>query len=245
MTGLTCYRCGGNGRDPNLQTEKLYTADKLVKLNVTKAKKDAERARIAAQKAAAEAARVLREKEEVLGNYSDTIKRIRAAAPVKIDGDGEEIDPLAGEGFLGSLYRQITIQARRLSEAQQEALDRVLDKIEAEQARRAAATHVGTVGERRDFTLTLMRINSFGDQWAPGGLTYICTFRDENGCTVIYKGNSPHSLGLKSVYNAELRYSETTVGQVIRVKASIKDHTYYKNEPQTVISRPKALEMVE
>lgn len=51
-TGWTCFQCGGSGKG-GVKTGKLYTADRLAKLNAAQAKRDAKSA--AKTKAAAEA----------------------------------------------------------------------------------------------------------------------------------------------------------------------------------------------
>lgn len=235
-TGWTCYRCGGNGIDPNALVEKLYDAEKLVKLNATKAKADAKRATVKAEKAAEEKARAERERNEVRSSHKDLIDRL-----VRLAGD-----KITEEGFFQSIHDQVMVQSRYLSERQVEAVTNSLDKIEVEIARREAATHIGSVGETREFTLTLVKVTSYGSQYDLGGVKYYCTFKDENGCKVLYKGTSPQSLGMVGRYDMSDNSYSYTVGQTIRVKAKIKEHSYnkYTEEPETVIQRPKALEVV-
>jgi multidrug efflux pump subunit AcrA (membrane-fusion protein) len=229
-TGWKCYDCGGSGKAATLGVEKLYDAEKLAKLNTTKAKADEKKAKVRAEKAAAEKARADRERDQVRADHKDLIDRL-----VRIAGD-----KITEEGFFQSIHDQVMVQSRNLSERQIEAVTNSLDKMEAEIARRAAATHVGTVGESREFTLTLVKVASYGSQYDLGGVKYYCTFKDENGCKVLYKGTSPHSLGLVRKWDDGYFYP---TGQVVRVKAKIADHTHnkYTNEPETVIQRPKAL----
>jgi hypothetical protein len=235
-TGWTCYRCGGNGIDPNTLVEKLYDAEKLVKLNATKAKADAKRAAVKAEKAAEEKARAERERDQVRADHKDLIDRLVRVAGGKI----------TQEGFFKSIHDQVMVQSRNLSERQIEAVTNSLDKIEAEIARLKTATHIGVIGETREFTLTLVKVAAYGNEYDLGGVKYYCTFRDENGCKVLYKGTSPRSLGMVGQYDMQDRSYSYTIGQVIRIKAKIKDHTHntYNNEPETIIQRPKALEAV-
>lgn len=241
-TGWTCYRCGGKCDDPVPSVEKLYTAEKLEKLNAAKGKRDAKKAAAAAEKQAEEAARALRERDDVLAHYQPLLARIRSAVPVKTDDDGYEADPLEGDGFLASMYRQITVQHRWLTERQQEALDSTLTKIETEKARVKAATFLGEIGVRTEFTLTLEKVVTWGDRWT--GITYLCIFKTEEGSKVLYRGSSPHSLGLKGSYDPRDGEFYFETGQTVRVKAMVKEHKHskYNGEPETWIARPKALE---
>jgi len=247
-TGWTCFRCGGKGIDPNKLEEKLYTAEKLAKLNAAQEKRD-EKKRIAREEAAqVEADRKVRERDEVLSRYADTIKRIRAAAPIKyndsVDYDDEGVDPLEGESFLASIYRQITVQYRALTQAQEDALETVLTKIETEKARAAAADWIGHVNDKVELTLTLEKVVSWGEQYSFGGVTFLCIMRTPEGHKVLYKGSSPYSLGLETEYDSRTNMSSFKLGQTVRVKATIKEHarSKYNNERETYIARPKALE---
>lgn len=248
-TGWTCYRCGGNGTDPNPLEEKLYTAEKLVKLNAAQAKRD-EKKRIAREEAAAaEAARIERERDGVRAEYADLVARIRAAAPLKFTDEFDEqgVDPLEGEGFLASIYRQLTVQFRPLSENQQSAIENVLAKIEAEQIRIKKADWVGVEGQRIEMTLTLEKVITFGDQYDFGGVTFMCIMKTPEGSKVIYRGKSPHSLGFASEYDRDAGGRVYPLNQTTTLVAMIKEHrrSTYNGEPETYIIRPKALENVK
>jgi hypothetical protein len=54
-TGWTCYECNGTGHGTQA-TERLYTAEKLVALNATAAKRFAKKTTVAQDKAVAQAA---------------------------------------------------------------------------------------------------------------------------------------------------------------------------------------------
>jgi ribosomal protein S9 len=89
----------------------------------------------------------------------------------------------------------------------------------AERAADALTSHVGTVGERRDFDLTAERTHSFDSQF---GTVYITIFRDADNNVIVYKGNLAFGRGEK-----------------VRGKATIKAHDLRDGVPQTVIARPK------
>ena len=89
----------------------------------------------------------------------------------------------------------------------------------AENAADALTSHVGTVGERRDFVLTVERVMSFDGHY---GTSYINVCRDADRNIVVYKGSNGW-----------------TRGDVITCKATIKAHDLRDGIPQTIISRPK------
>jgi hypothetical protein len=116
-----------------------------------------------------------------------------------------------------------------LTDGQHAAAARILaesrDKLAGRDVARAAAleadlktAHVGTVGERREFDLTVRKVLSFDGQY---GTTFINLCRDDENNTVVYKGSN--------------RWEE---GAKIRVKATIKAHDLREGVPQTAISRP-------
>ena len=92
-------------------------------------------------------------------------------------------------------------------------------KRAAQLAADAQTSHVGTVGERRDFDLTAERVHSFDGQF---GTTYITIFRDGDNNVVVYKGSI-----------------EFERGEHVRGKATVKAHEVRDGVPQTIIARPK------
>jgi len=89
-------------------------------------------------------------------------------------------------------------------------------------ADRASSQHVGTVGERREFDLTVERTFSFNGQF---GTTYINICRDADQNVIVYKGSKPFE-------------RETQ----LRVKATIKAHDLRDEVAQTLISRPTIIQ---
>ena len=77
-----------------------------------------------------------------------------------------------------------------LTAGQEAAVRRSLDQDEARKAERKAAdansVHVGTVGERRDWTLTLQGKFEYETDF---GTTYGHIYKDADGNVVIYKGS--------------------------------------------------------
>lgn len=102
------------------------------------------------------------------------------------------------------------IEARPAREAAREA---------AKEVKRATSQHVGKVGERRVFSLTVVSCPKYESQFGP---LYINICDDENGNVVVYKGGK--ALGEK--------------GATVTLKATIKAHGDRDGVAQTVINRP-------
>ena len=111
-----------------------------------------------------------------------------------------------------------------LTEKQVAVVKSALDKAAAWKAERKAkdlqSNHVGSVGERRMFTLTKTFNTSFDSDF---GTVYIIGFKDEQGNIVIYKGSS---------------YYHVENGQSVTFKATIKAHGERDGVKQTVLARP-------
>jgi hypothetical protein len=120
------------------------------------------------------------------------------------------------------------VQYGDLSEKQVGFISKLLAKIptrDAEKAARTAANagsqHVGTVGKREKFTLSIDWVKSFESAF---GFIHIHGLRDSAGNIVIYKGSK--TLGEK--------------GQQLIVLATVKAHGEREGVKQTVINRPAA-----
>lgn len=83
----------------------------------------------------------------------------------------------------------------------------------------AASGWIGTVGERRDFTITIRHIHTMEGQF---GTSYLHVLNDAAGNVVIYKGTK--LLGDK--------------GETLTVKATVKEHGERDGVKQTKIARP-------
>jgi hypothetical protein len=111
-----------------------------------------------------------------------------------------------------------------LSARQLETVESCFAVIDRTEAARANSQHVGAVGGKVTITITVERIIVLESQW---GATYITIARDEQGNAVTYKGKT--DIGRK--------------GDTNTVSASVKEHTVYNGIKQTIIQRPKLLEV--
>jgi hypothetical protein len=171
-TGYKCFQCGGDGKGP-VKAAKLYTAEKLAKLNASQAKRD-EKRRLAAQaKADAIAAERDARRAMFLADNAGFIAKLRTL-------DGDYWDGFAS-GFL---------------ERCQDASPRQIEVVEAEIARRAAkaaSCHVGAVNERVTLIVTTEKVVDITVREASGyarfGSRFMFLARDSHGNRIVYKGN--------------------------------------------------------
>lgn len=140
--------------------------------------------------------------------------------------------PLAirGNGGFTDLLRKLAQDLEEcggLSDKQTEIVRNALVRQEQFAAERkakyaaadAGSQHIGTVGKREVFTLTINWVKYFEGAF---GATYIHGLKDAAGNVVIYKGSK--SLGEK--------------GATVTVKATVKEHGERDGVKQTIISRP-------
>jgi hypothetical protein len=111
-----------------------------------------------------------------------------------------------------------------LSAKQTEAAESCFATIDRLDAARATSQHIGTVGDKITLTITVERIIVLESQF---GTTFITLARDEQGNTIFYKGRT--NIGSK--------------GDTSTIKAAVKEHTEYSGVKQTVIQRPKLVEV--
>lgn len=217
-TGWTCFDCGGNGRGPN-RTYKLYDADKLAKLNAAADKRAAKKA------AAAEAARITFEaevaarKEAFLAAHGALVAR---AEPFK-----------ARSMFIADVINR-AIANCTITDKQAAVVAAAIDKIEAEDAAKAASGFVGTIGKRlKNVPVTVVRIASYDRARLYGygafETVWIVTMRDEAGNAIVSK--TPRF--------------RPDVGEKLVISATVKEHSEFNGEKQTIVQRIVAHEQQE
>jgi hypothetical protein len=118
----------------------------------------------------------------------------------------------------GLTDKQTDLVRRALARAEERAAN-AAQRREERMAVDRLSVHVGAIGERRDFVLTVGKVLSFEGQF---GVTYINLCKDADGNVVVYKGSN--------------RFEE---GQTITVKATVKAHEERDGVKQTLIARPK------
>ena len=214
-TGWTCYECAGTGTT-GIDRIPLYDADRLAKLNATKAKADARKLAKLAEKQAAEKAAADARRDAFLAEHGDLLAWARAAA---FDADGCVV-----QDFLANMVWTADRFAT-WSDAQAAAVAKFKASREATAAKRAASKHVGTVGTRFEGAVTVERVYSFerpvfNAAWLKETV-FNTTLRTEDGCALVVKFSHFHQ----------------EVGAQIVIRATIKEHSEYKGEAQTIIQR--------
>jgi len=111
-------------------------------------------------------------------------------------------------------------------------------QIELEQKKaRAESHHIGEVGKRGTWTMTCTRIHETdGGQFGP---TYITSFIEGDGNRVVWFASAAPRYLVDGCCEA---YVEQ--GDVVEIKATVKEHGEYKGIPQTIITRAKILRIL-
>jgi len=213
-TGYTCFDCGGNGQSiRGDEAVKLYTAEKLAKLNAAKAKADAKRAAKAAEIAAARAA----EAAAKAGAFRAEHGALLARAEAHMDNE-----------FIADVITR-AIDRSEITEAQAAAVSTAIDRIESRRALARASRHVGRVGDRLETIVTVERVTSFGRpafnaSWITETV-YVVTMRDAEGNCIVSMSPRFH----------------VEQGARFTLRATIKDHSNYQGQQQTKVTRAKVI----
>ncbi len=212
-TGWTCFQCGGKG-NIGIDTVKLFTADKIAKLDATAAKRAATKAAKAAEAKAIADAEVEARRAQFLALHGALLDRAATFA---------DRNP-----FIADVVAKAHAKAA-LTEGQETALVAAIARIEASDAKKAASGFVGKVGERLTLTVTAERVNSIETQF---GTLRIVTMRDADGNAIVSKGR---------FVPPTARWNESDGWQIsaepFTVKATVKDHSSFRDERQTIVQR--------
>lgn len=123
----------------------------------------------------------------------------------------------------GSLTpKQTDLVRSMISRAEARVATREADRAAKLAIDQVTSQHLGSVGERMTFDLTVERVMTFETQF---GLTHIHLCRSE-GAVVVYKGSS------------RLVTADATFPVQVTVKATVKAHELREGVAQTIISRP-------
>lgn len=143
-TGWTCYRCGGRGTEP--RTRRVFTADKLARLNALAEKR-------AARKQAERDRKAKEQRREFIDWAKPHGKLIGGILMAK------------GNSFLADIAAKLRRQWT-LSPAQLEAARRVMDQAAKRTATDAMSQHVGEPKQRIEFEAVVIGVyetrNQFG-----------------------------------------------------------------------------------
>lgn len=214
LTGWTCFKCEGRGVDGE-EVIKLYTAEKLAKLNERKAKADAKRQ--AARDAEAEER--AREAEERAERFRAENAELLARAAAHMDNE-----------FIADVIRKAT-ERSQITEAQTVAVWRAIERIERKRRLAAASQHVGTVGQRIERAVKVERVSEFcrpkfNAEWLTETV-FVVTMRDDEGNSIV---------SMSPAFHAE-------EGERFILRATVREHSTYNGQKQTKVNRAAKKEM--
>lgn len=229
IDGARCWNCGATGREDKPYTWKVYTPEYAKKLA------DRRRAKMIAQ--APETNRAFFEENGfdadgkthvVLGDTFAMKDELKAAGAKfndylgwhfasKPDGFAtfevsiSEVGEQTDIGVWQFLYHYEVIE---IIKAKKEAL-----------APKSESQYIGTVGDVITETVKLVGIHQYETHFTYSGETnYIYKFSDENGNTIVWKTSS---------------FQQINEGETYEIKGKIKEHSEYKGDKQTVLTRCK------
>jgi hypothetical protein len=203
--------CVGRTGDAGLiqQVKRVRVEDRLAKRNAARSLKKAEREAIWAAERAERA-------KTFAAEHAALIER----AKVFFEASAF-IQDVTEKGLAG----------RFISDRALEALTRSVTEMEEQARRRANSRHIGTVGKRETFKVTVERVASFERQSFSGfgrETVWIITMRDEaTGSTLVSKTPS---------FSAQK-------GERMVIKATVKAHDEFRGELQTVVQRVAVVSM--
>jgi hypothetical protein len=216
MYGTTCFGCRGSG-NRGWEVAKLYSEAELAKLNAAAEKRRAKK--VAKAEAAAAVAKA--ESDAAMAVFMAGNAELVAAAKA-IAGKNRFVDELLEKLEAGRAWSDKMVAAVAKSVAEI-----------SERAKLAAASgFVGKVGERMEFPVKVERVagyvrrsfSGFGEE-----TVNIVTMRDEAGNAIVVK--SPRFWAEK--------------GEEFVLRASVKEHSEYNGEKQTVVMRAVKMETEE
>lgn len=234
-TGYTCYRCGGNGIDPHPQVLKFYTEEYEAKLNERRAKAQAKK----------EAERL---QEAILNRESNLVK----SGFVNENGELVIYRVIGNTFSIRSALKELGCKfnhsigwysSKSLDEYKTQRMtsdevltDNILDiefkdrdelkSIFVENLDAPVSEWIGNIGDKLETAVHLDSVFSYDTHYSYyGGITYVHLFSDKAGN--VYKWNTA---------SVCLEDNKDYV-----IKATIKDHSEYKDVKQTVLTRVKVV----
>lgn len=228
-TGWTCYECGGTGKAIKPRIFKEYTPEYKAKLDARRL----ERAKAQAPKVNAEFFKKMGMNENgkawiVLGNTYEIKDDLKAA--------GAKFNNLLGWHFdhEPSEYNCFELSVDEIAETDKAGVWELFDdwwvqKIVKEQkdahAPKTASEYIGEVGQKLTVDVSLTRICQFETHFTYRGETsYIYKFADVNGNTITWK---------------TAKHLDIEEGWTGKVTGTVKEHSEYKGDKQTVLTRCK------
>ena len=235
-----CFLCGGSGSGTATEI-KICTDEYGAKLRQQRAARDeAKRQKLIDQ--SAEWNKTWLEREGfnadgityvVLGNTFDIKDELKAkgakfdnmlgwhmADPQGYDVAEIHVEQVTYRTYIGRFEYIMYADGVEIVREAKEAAEKALKAERNEHV----SEYIGTVGERREFNCTLVGHFTYDSRFSYyGEINHIYKFADENGDIVVWNTSSDLDEEQKN----------------FRFKATIKEHSEYRGEKQTVVNRPK------
>lgn len=233
FTGWTCYRCGGLGREGGRNT-KLYSAEKLEKLNVTRDKARAKRA----AKAAAEAEAAWLRFNSENGYLADLMVEVVESFKDVWDAPPKLVNLLENAKKYGELSDKAFNYANLLVSWAFEKADREAGR----NAESAASEYVGEVGTRlKGYTAVVAFVKRLEDRYYGYTPTanYMVKLKDADGNFLLYFGSScPAHPDTEDENGFTVYGGLVEAGDTVTFNAGVSKHSEYKGEKNTMLKRP-------
>lgn len=228
-TGWTCYECGGTGKAIKPRIFKEYTPEYKAKLDA----KRLERARAKAPEDNAKFFKKFGMNEDgkawiVLGNTYEIKDELKAAGAKYNDFIGWHFDHETSE------FNCFALGIEEIAEQDNVGVWELFDcwwvnKIVKEQkdahAPKTSSEYIGEVGQKLSVDVVLERICQFETHFTYRGETsYIYKFADTNGNTVTWK---------------TAKHLDIEEGWTGNITGTVKEHSEYRGDKQTVLTRCK------
>lgn len=211
-TGWTCWECSGS-KTLGLVNFRVYSSEKLAKLNASQAVRAAKRLVLAQEKS--------RKQAQEAADWWSTILKDEEQKPFWL-----ALQDLATFMPLADSILQKGKQNRGLTEAQKKLVIKLQQRQEKQNQNLKSNFIGGNPGSRIETEVTCEKIIKIGEnQYRWGSYIYLLLLRDNSGNVLCYKG---------SPFMDE--------GQTFKIKATVKDYQTFNGVKQTVISRPKLVD---
>jgi hypothetical protein len=229
-TGFTCFKCGGSGR--MTEKRKIYTPEHAEKLRIQREKR-AEKKR---QERIAQAQEKNKEWLEKWGYNNKKIYLVLGDTfPIKdeLKEKGARYNGFVGGWFFTEKPEEFDVVELKtseliwfndLGEVNQKTWRDCKDYINGERKKvEQQSEWIGEVGEKIEMEVTLLFSFEFDTDY---GWSCINTMMDEQGNKFVWKTSK------------DLCYMHGQ-GNKIKIKGTVKEHSEYKDEHQTVLTRCK------
>lgn len=227
IDGARCWQCGATGFEPKAYQWKVYTPEYAQKLA------DKRRARMLAQ-----APEENRKKLEQLGFSEDGKTHIvlgdTFAIKDALKSAGAIFNDALGWHFAEQDDRFDTFEIDIRDVAEKNDLNvwqmlpyaevyAIIKEMKEALAPKSESEYIGNVGDTVSITATLVSVHTFTTHFTYYGETnYIFKFADENGNTIVWKTSS---------------WQDIKEGERYELKGKVKEHSEYKGDKQTVLTR--------